>query len=78
VNPASFAINDNIREVQAEKIKLLKERRDPAKVEECLKNILSNATNGQNLMPVVIDAVENYCTLGEISDTLRSVFGEYS
>ena len=28
-------------------------------------------------MPVVMDAVENYCTLGEISDTLRTVFGEY-
>ena len=28
-------------------------------------------------MPVVIDAVENFCTLGEISDSLRAVFGEY-
>jgi methylmalonyl-CoA mutase N-terminal domain/subunit len=28
-------------------------------------------------MPVVIEAVENYCTLGEISDCLRKVFGEY-
>ena len=28
-------------------------------------------------MPVVIEAVENNCTLGEISDTLREVFGEY-
>jgi len=28
-------------------------------------------------MPFVIDAVENLCTLGEISDTLRSVWGEY-
>ena len=28
-------------------------------------------------MPVVIEAVENYCTLGEISDELRNVFGEY-
>ena len=35
------------------------------------------AIDNQNLMPVVIEAVENYCTLGEISDTLRSVFGEY-
>jgi methylmalonyl-CoA mutase N-terminal domain/subunit len=28
-------------------------------------------------MPIVIEAVENFCTLGEISDALRSVFGEY-
>ena len=28
-------------------------------------------------MPVVVEAVENYCTLGEIADTLRKIFGEY-
>jgi methylmalonyl-CoA mutase N-terminal domain/subunit len=28
-------------------------------------------------MPVVVEAVENFCTLGEIADTLREVFGEY-
>jgi methylmalonyl-CoA mutase N-terminal domain/subunit len=43
----------------------------------CLKNIKDHATNNQNLMPVVVDAVENFCTLGEIADTLRQVFGEY-
>ena len=31
----------------------------------------------ENLMPLVLDAVEQYCTLGEIADTLRLVFGEY-
>ena len=35
------------------------------------------ARNGQNLMPHIIHAVENYATVGEISDTLRKVFGEY-
>ena len=33
--------------------------------------------SGENLMPVVVDAVENYCTLGEIADAMRDVFGEY-
>jgi methylmalonyl-CoA mutase N-terminal domain/subunit len=43
----------------------------------CLSAIKEAAANNTNLMPLVIEAVENYCTLGEISDTLRSVFGEH-
>lgn len=73
----SFSIDDNIRLAQINKIKNLKERRNTEKVTECLKNIKENATKNENLMPIVIEAVENFCTLGEISDTLRSVFGEY-
>lgn len=77
VAPPSFRIDDGIRLVQINKIKALKEKRNTNKVENCLKNIKEHATKNENLMPVVIDAVENLCTLGEISDTLRSVFGEY-
>lgn len=75
--PPSFKIDDQVRWVQINKIKALKERRDNSKVENCLKKIKAHATKNQNLMPVVIEAVENFCTLGEISDTLRKVFGEY-
>ena len=39
--------------------------------------VKQKATSGENLMPAVIDAVENYSTLGEIADELRDVFGEY-
>jgi methylmalonyl-CoA mutase N-terminal domain/subunit len=77
VSPPSFKIDDNIRLLQMNKIKALKEKRDKATVENCLKKIKEHAANNQNLMPVVIDAVENFCTLGEISDALRKVFGEY-
>jgi methylmalonyl-CoA mutase N-terminal domain/subunit len=77
VPPPSFKIDDNIRLLQMNKIKALKEKRGKATVENCLKKIKEHAANNQNLMPVVIDAVENFCTLGEISDTLRKVFGEY-
>ena len=77
VSPPSFKIDDSIRQIQIDKLKALKERRNNERVADCLNNIKENATNGQNLMPVVIDALENECTLGEISDTLRSVFGEY-
>ncbi len=77
IKPPSFRIDDNIRQVQSAKLKTLKAKRDRVKAEICLKKIKENATKNDNLMPVIIEAVENFCTLGEISDTLRLVFGEY-
>lgn len=77
IAPPSFSIDDNIRQVQINKIKLLKEKRNQKKVELCLAAIKNAALQNTNLMPVVIDAVENFCTLGEIADTLRVTFGEY-
>jgi methylmalonyl-CoA mutase N-terminal domain/subunit len=75
---AGFRIDDSIRNIQTEKLNKLKARRSAKMVEECLAEISAAATlNNRNLMPLVINAVENYCTLGEISDTLRKVFGEY-
>lgn len=76
-NNAVFSIDDSIRTVQSEKLKALKATRDNDKVNYCLEQISTAAVNGTNLMPVVIESVENLCTLGEISDTLRKVFGEY-
>jgi methylmalonyl-CoA mutase, N-terminal domain len=73
----SFKIDDNIRQVQVNKLKALREKRNPLKVEDSLKKIKEHAAKNENLMPVVIDAVENFCTLGEIADALREVFGEY-
>jgi methylmalonyl-CoA mutase N-terminal domain/subunit len=71
-----FKVDDNIREHQIQKLKSLKEKRDQQKVNQCLETIRQKAVNNENLMPSVIDAVENYCTLGEIADVLRKVFGE--
>ncbi|CAN5231558.1 methylmalonyl-CoA mutase family protein [soil metagenome] len=75
--PASFKINDSIRQLQSNKLTSLKNKRDAQKAEQCLQIIKKCAIDNINIMPAVIDAVESYCTLGEISDTLRSVFGEY-
>lgn len=77
VKPPSFSVDDAIRQVQSEKIQQLKSRRDAEKAHHCLEKIKQNAIHNINLMPAVIEAVENFCTLGEISDTLRGVFGEY-
>jgi methylmalonyl-CoA mutase, N-terminal domain len=72
-----FKIDESIQSVQVEKLKKLKEKRSAQQVTKCLAIINKNALSGENLMPAVVDAVENYCTLGEIADELRKVFGEY-
>jgi methylmalonyl-CoA mutase N-terminal domain/subunit len=76
-NASGFKIDDTIREVQTKKIKILKDRRSASEAGSSLVEIAAAARDGRNLMPVVIKAVENYCTLGEISDALRDVFGEF-
>jgi methylmalonyl-CoA mutase, N-terminal domain len=72
-----FKIDDSIRQVQIEKLQSLRQKRNPAKVDNLLQQLNDKANSGENIMPVVIEAVENFCTLGEIADTLREVFGEY-
>jgi methylmalonyl-CoA mutase, N-terminal domain len=72
-----FTVDDSIRTVQIEKIKQLKSERNNQKVQEILLRLRDTAGSGSNLMPVILDAVEAYSTLGEISNTLRDVFGEY-
>jgi methylmalonyl-CoA mutase N-terminal domain/subunit len=73
----AFKIDDSIRQVQTEKLIALRDKRNPAKCDMILQELNDKANNGDNIMPTVIEAVENYCTLGEIADTLREVFGEY-
>ena len=77
IKPPSFRIDDSIRQTQTLKLENLKAKRNAAVAQYCLLAIGNAAKNNINLMPVVINAVENYCTLGEISDTLRVIFGEY-
>lgn len=72
-----FKIDDSIRTIQSEKLKHLKTKRSSEQVERCLLQIKKAAEENTNLMPAVIEAVEQYCTLGEIADVLRRVFGEY-
>ena len=70
-------IDDSIRAVQSEKLKALRAKRNAEKAAACLEAIEKAAISKDNLMPHVIDAVENLCTLGEIADKLRGIWGEY-
>ena len=72
-----FKIDDSIRSLQVDKLTRLKANRDNAKVDQLLQILNDKANSGDNIMSAVLAAVENKCTLGEIADTLREVFGEY-
>ncbi|RVT98271.1 methylmalonyl-CoA mutase [Mucilaginibacter limnophilus] len=72
-----FRVDDTIRQKQTEKLRSLKAQRDNTTVKQCLQHLETAARGTDNLMPLIIEAVENYATLGEIADTLRHVFGEY-
>jgi methylmalonyl-CoA mutase N-terminal domain/subunit len=74
---AVFTVDDSIRLLQIEKLKSLRSKRNQIAVEEKLLLLKQHAAEGRNVMPVVVEAVEALATLGEISDVLRSVYGEY-
>ncbi len=77
VNPPVFRVDESIRQQQIDKINQIKKERDNIAVAEHLKALKTAAQGSENLMPLILTAVESYATLGEIADTLREVFGEY-
>ncbi|NDC31414.1 MAG: methylmalonyl-CoA mutase, partial [Bacteroidetes bacterium] len=77
VNPPILRVDDSIRVQQIEKLKQVKAERDNEKVKADLARLEQAAKDGSNVMPIIIDAVENYASLGEIADTFRGLFGEY-
>jgi methylmalonyl-CoA mutase, N-terminal domain len=72
-----FVVDDNIRVQQIAKLKQLKSDRDNEKVKLLLQKLDADARANVNLMPGILEACEQYATLGEIADTFRNVFGEY-
>jgi methylmalonyl-CoA mutase N-terminal domain/subunit len=76
-DPPLMKIDDSIRTMQMEKLAKLRAERDNVAATNSLNTIREKALTNENLMPHVVTAVENLCTLGEIADTLRGVWGEY-
>ena len=70
-------INESLERSQVERVQALRGRRNPQDWAASLRQVEAAARSGANLMPHIIAAVEAYATVGEISDTLRRVFGEY-
>ncbi len=70
-------IKPEVERYQKEKLARVKQARDSARVKETLADLKKTAVGTNNLVPPILAAVKVYATLGEISDTLREVFGEY-
>jgi methylmalonyl-CoA mutase, N-terminal domain len=70
-------IDESLERKQVERLNALRARRDPQPWKDSLRQIEEAARSGANLMPRIVAAVESYATVGEISDTMRKVFGEY-
>ncbi len=70
-------IDEEIQKTQTDKLRLLKSSRNNERANSILEKLAAVAKTSENLMPTVIEAVENFCTLGEIADVLRKEFGEY-
>ncbi len=75
--PEILEIGPEIEQKQTERLRRLKQERDGQKVNDILSEVHRVASSDQNMMAVLIDAVEAYATVGEISDAMRDVFGEY-
>jgi methylmalonyl-CoA mutase N-terminal domain/subunit len=70
-------IKPEVERYQKEKLARVKKERNNTRVKETLADLKRTAQGTANLVPPILEAVRVYATLGEISDTLREVFGEY-
>lgn len=70
-------IDESIRARQIERLRDIRQRRNNEAVQRTLKELKSAARSTQNILPLILAAVESYASVGEISDALREVWGEY-
>ncbi len=70
-------VDPEVEEEQVASLQKLKRERNTRKMNEMLEKLHYAAEKDENLMPIIIDAIEAYATLGEICDVLREIYGEY-
>ena len=75
--PELLKIDMNIQEEQIKFLNKVRSERNSSEVTQKLSTLQKAATGNDNLMPFIIDAVKVYCSVGEISNAMRKVFGEY-
>nr|KAF6341679.1 methylmalonyl-CoA mutase [Myotis myotis] len=70
--------NTSVRNKQIEKLKKIKSSRDPALADRCLDALTACAASGDgNILALAVDAARARCTVGEITDAMKKVFGEH-
>jgi len=70
-------IDESVAEKQLQRLREVKKERNSSRVKETLSNLKKAVSDDENLMPYILDCVKAYCTLGEIMDTLREMWGTY-
>ncbi len=70
-------IDPEVERVQAERLARIRRERDPQAVQQALAALRQAAKEGRNTMPYFVDCALAYCTLGEMMDELRAVYGVY-
>ena len=78
VSQELLQVNESIRAEQTQRLNAIKKSRDAQSVKQSLRNLLAAAKGTDNVIPHILQAVEAYATIGEISDVLREVWGEYN
>jgi methylmalonyl-CoA mutase N-terminal domain/subunit len=73
----TLRVDPAIEKTQVERLRALRARRDSIAVETSLERLEEAARGSENLLPRILDCVETYATVGEISNRLRTVWGEY-
>jgi methylmalonyl-CoA mutase N-terminal domain/subunit len=73
----TLRIEPEIERSQIARLNALRAKRDSAKTQASLAELQRRAATTENLLPAILNAVEAHATVGEISDALRRVFGEY-
>ena len=73
----TLQIDPALERQQVERLHALRAKRDSAKAQATLTELERRARTEENLLPAILAGVENFATMGEISDALRQVFGEY-
>jgi methylmalonyl-CoA mutase N-terminal domain/subunit len=73
----TLRVNPAIEKRQVKQVQALRRKRNKQKVQSVLGRLGTAAEKDENLMPIMVEAVKDYCTLGEVCGVLRQIYGDY-
>ena len=77
IEPPIYQADGSVRDKQVARLRKVKEQRSDAAVAEALRRVRQDCAAKVNIFPAVLEAVNAYATVGEITDAMRDVIGEY-
>ena len=70
-------VDPEVERSQVERVRAVREKRDSKNADESIAKLTASAQTDKNMLPIILECVENHVTVGEISNALRKVWGEY-